>query len=61
MLTTVFIIVGTLIVASLKPVRKGVAQFMWGVREGKAAAEEGRKPNLQSMPTELRFGKQDAA
>lgn len=61
MLTTIFIIVGTLIVASLKPVRKAASQFMWGVREGKAAAEEGRKPNLQAMPDTLKFGNRDAA
>lgn len=56
MLTAIFCIIAGLVIASLKPVRKGIAQFKWGVKEGKQAAEEGRKPNLQAMPTELRFG-----
>jgi hypothetical protein len=56
MLTVTIALVAGLIIASTTVFRKAIGQFKWGMKEGAKAAEEGRKPDLSNLPTELRFG-----
>ena len=56
MFTIAITAVVTLIVLSLKPVRKFFGAQGWAFKEGAQAAYEGREPDITKMPEHLRFG-----